>query len=385
MISFKDFLNSKPLYYKEIDHNRIKIAYKRLKPHLNRPQKIVHIVGTNGKGSTGRIMATLLKESGYSVGHYSSPHILKFNERIWIDGENISDKLLEEYHKELFKILGEEISKSLSYFEYTTLLAFIATQNLDILILEAGLGGEFDATNVIDKDLSIITPIDFDHQDFLGNSIKEIATTKLNSIRNMAIIGFQPHKEVESLAKNLNFEIYLLKEIVDLKEAKEILAKIEKLNWGYFLYENSLLAINAIKLLGLEYNINSLEKVKLFGRFYPIRDNIIIDVGHNVLSAKACVEALKKRYNGKKRVILVYNSLKDKDFKSIIEIFKDYIKRVEIIPIESPRAVDIEDLKRELKRASIDFKIFNGIDKNSDYLIFGSFLVVENFIKKYLL
>jgi len=385
MISFKDFLNSKPLYYKEIDHNRIKIAYKRLKPHLNRPQKIVHIVGTNGKGSTGRIMATLLKESGYSVGHYSSPHILKFNERIWIDGENISDKLLEEYHKELFKILGEEISKSLSYFEYTTLLAFIATQDLDILILEAGLGGEFDATNVIDKDLSIITPIDFDHQDFLGNSIKEIATTKLNSIRNMAIIGFQPHKEVESLAKNLNFEIYLLKEIVDLKEAKEILAKIEKLNWGYFLYENSLLAINAIKLLGLEYNINSLEKVKLFGRFYPIRDNIIIDVGHNVLSAKACVEALKKRYNGKKRVILVYNSLKDKDFKSIIEIFKDYIKRVEIIPIESPRAVDIEDLKRELKRASIDFKIFNGIDKNSDYLIFGSFLVVENFIKKYLL
>ncbi len=127
-----------------------------LKPHLNRPKKIIHIVGTNGKGSTGRIMATLLKESSYSVGHYSSPHILKFNERIWINGENISDKLLEENHKRLFKILGRDISRSLSYFEYTTLLAFIATQDLDILILEAGLGGEFDATNVVDKDLSIL-------------------------------------------------------------------------------------------------------------------------------------------------------------------------------------------------------------------------------------
>ncbi len=215
-------------------------------------------------------------------------------------------------------------------------------------------------TNVVDKDLSIITPIDFDHQDFLGNTIKEIATTKLNSIKNMALIGYQPHKEVETLAKSLNFEIYLLKDIVDLKEAKEILAKIERLEWGYFLYENSLLAINAIKVLNLEYNINSLEHVKLFGRFYPIASNITIDVGHNILSAKACVEALKKRYNDKKRVILVYNSLKDKDFKSILNIFKDYIKRVEIIPIDSQRAVDIEDLKLELEKSSIKFEMFNG-------------------------
>ena len=385
MIGFREFLDSKPLYYKEIDHERIKIAYKKLKPHLNRPKKIVHIVGTNGKGSTGRIMATMLRESGYSVGHYSSPHILKFNERIWINGEDISDTLLERYHKELFKILGKEISEALSYFEYTTLLSLVATQNLDVLILEAGLGGEFDATNVVDKDLSIITPIDFDHQDFLGNSIKEIATTKLNSIKNMAIIGFQPHKEVERIAKSLNFDIHLLKDMVDLKEAKEILAKIEKLNWSYFLYENSLLAVNSIKLLGLEYNINSLDKVKLFGRFYPISSNITIDVGHNSLSARACVEALKRRYGGKKRVVLIYNSFRDKDFKSILNIFKDYIKRVEIIPIESDRAVDIEDLKEALKRAKIEFGLFKNIDNKNDYLVFGSFLVVESFIKKYLL
>jgi len=125
-----------------------------------------------------------------------------------------------------------------------------------------------------------------------------------------------------------------------------------------------------------------LEHVKLFGRFYPIASNITIDVGHNILSAKACVEALKKRYNDKKRVILVYNSLKDKDFKSILNIFKDYIKRVEIIPIDSQRAVDIEDLKLELEKSSIKFEMFNGINNKNEYLVFGSFLVVESFIKK---
>jgi len=128
---------------------------------------------------------------------------------------------------------------------------------------------------VVDKDLSIITPIDFDHQDFLGNTIKEIATTKLNSIKNMALIGYQPHKEVETLAKDLNFEIYLLKDIVDLKEAKEILAKIERLEWGYFLYENSLLAINAIKILNLEYNINSLEHVSSLVDFILLASELL--------------------------------------------------------------------------------------------------------------
>jgi len=384
MKSFGDFLNSKPLYYKEIDHKRIKIAYKILKPHLNRPKRIIHIVGTNGKGSTGRIVATLLKEGGYSVGHYSSPHILKFNERIWINGEDISNRVLEENHKRLFNILGRDLSESLSYFEYTTLLALVAMENLDIMVLEAGLGGEFDATNVVDKDLSLITPIDFDHQNFLGNTIEEIATTKLNSIRNRAVIGFQPHREVEIIAKSLNFDIYLLKDIIDLKEAKEILAKIEKLNWGYFLYENALLAVNGIKLLKLKFNIDSLDKVELFGRFYPISSNITVDVGHNALSAKACVESLRERY-GEERVILIYNSLEDKDFKSILNIFKDYIKRVEIIPIKSQRAVDIENLKRELKRANIEFGLFKNIDNKNNYLVFGSFLVVESFIKKYLL
>lgn len=177
-MTLKVFLEHKPLYYKEIDHQRVHLAYGLLKPQLKQP-RTVHIVGTNGKGSTGRILAHLAYKSGLSVGHYSSPHILQFNERIWIDGADASDEVLESGHQKLFAILGEEMSDALSYFEYTTLLAFVVLENCDLMVLEVKLGGEFDATNVCDKELSIITPIGIDHQAFLGDTIEEIAVPKL--------------------------------------------------------------------------------------------------------------------------------------------------------------------------------------------------------------
>src|SRR6056300_1098338 len=109
MDSFDTFLQNKPLYYKEIDHKRVHMAYALLKPHIKQP-RTVHIVGTNGKGSTGRMIAHLAYKSGLKVGHFSSPHILKFNERIWINGSDSSDEVLEESHQKLFIILGQEMS-----------------------------------------------------------------------------------------------------------------------------------------------------------------------------------------------------------------------------------------------------------------------------------
>jgi len=201
-LSFKQFIVDKPLYYKEIDHTRVHIAYDLLKPHIEQPLTI-HLVGTNGKGSTGRIMATLLHEAGKKVGHFSSPHILKFNERIWLEGKDSSDDELEIAHSKLYAVLGQEMSESLSYFEYTTLLAFVAMEKLDVMVLEAGLGGEFDATNVCSKALSVITPIGVDHQDFLGDTIESIARTKLNSMENKVLLGLQVYDEVYLLADKI--------------------------------------------------------------------------------------------------------------------------------------------------------------------------------------
>jgi dihydrofolate synthase/folylpolyglutamate synthase len=378
--TFEEFITDKPLYYKEIDHERVHKAYRILKPHIRQPLTI-HIVGTNGKGSTGRIMATLLHEAGKSVGHFSSPHILKFNERIWLEGADSSDEELEEAHGKLYGILGQEMSDALSYFEYTTLLAFVAMEKLDVMVLEAGLGGEFDATNVCSKALSVITPIGLDHQEFLGDTIESIARTKLNSINKKAILGLQVYDEVyavaDEVAKKRATTVYKVE-----REAHEQLLEItETLGWADYLHENAKLALKALDILDLPYKLESLKEVKIFGRFYPLLPNVTIDVGHNLLGAKALSRALKKKYNGEK-VILVYNTLDDKDYESILIEFKDRIKCVELMHISTARAVKIEDLKEVLDKLDITYRSFDSIVNNENYFVFGSFYVVEAFLKK---
>ena len=356
------------------------IAYAMLKPHIKQPLTI-HVVGTNGKGSTGRIMATLLHEAGKRVGHFSSPHIMKFNERIWLEGEDSSDEQLEEAHEKLYAILGQEMSDALSYFEYTTLLAFVAMEELDVMVLEAGLGGEFDATNVCSKALSVITPIGLDHQDFLGDTIESIARTKLNSIDKKALIALQVYDEVykvaDEVAKEKGTTIYK----VESEPFDELLTITEALGWADYLYENAKLATKALDILELSYKLESLKEVKLFGRFYPLLPNVTIDVGHNLLGAKALSRALKKKYKDEK-VILVYNTLDDKDYESILLEFKESVKSVELIHISTQRAVKEENLKEVLDKLDITYRSFDGIVNNENYFVFGSFYVVEAFLKK---
>src|SRR3989338_5911451 len=132
--------------------------YEKLKSSLTTP-KTVHIIGTNGKGTTGRFLANALCSMGVKVGHYISPHILEFNERVWLNGANATDAELEDAHVELQKLLSQSDSDSLSYFEYTTLLGMIVFKKCDFVVMEAGLGGEFDATAVFAKCLTLVTPI----------------------------------------------------------------------------------------------------------------------------------------------------------------------------------------------------------------------------------
>jgi len=373
------FLESKPLYYKEIDHERIHIAYEILKPYIRRP-KTVHIVGTNGKGSTGRIIAYLAYKSGVSAGHYSSPHILKFNERIWLNGTDVSDEILELAHQKLFAILGKEISNALSYFEYTTLLAFVVFENCDLMVLEAGLGGEFDATNVCDKELSVITPIGIDHQAFLGDSIEEIAATKIRSIQKKVLLAPQVYDEVVEVAKKISCNVGASL-VFDQGTHKgypcDVLKEIAKQKgWGGYLIDNAMVALQALDILNISYDINDLRSLELFGRFYQLADNIRIDVGHNPLAA----QAIEKALDGK--VVLIYNSLDDKDYEEVLRILKPKVKRVEIINIDSQRATTLEDIEKALKNVKLPYSDFDGkIDENENYLVFGSFYTVEAFLK----
>ena len=376
---FNEFLAHKPLYYKEIDPARVHQAYAILKPQINHP-KTVHIVGTNGKGSTGRMMAHLAYCSGLKVGHFSSPHIRKFNERIWINGSESSDEVLESAHQKLFPLLGKEMCDALSYFEYTTLLAFVVFESCDLMVLEAGLGGEYDATNVCDKMLSIITPIGFDHQAFLGDTIEAIATTKIRSIQKELLLAPQRYHEVEEVASRIAAQRGAILHIGGCtNENKQILEALSaQKGWAPYLVANGCVALQALDVLKIDYRVDDLASLELFGRFYPLADNIHIDVGHNPLAAEVIVNALEEK------VVLVYNSLDDKDYRTVLEILKPKVKRVELIAIQTERGVTRAKIEEALKQTAIPYGDFTGeINGGEHYLVFGSFYVVEAFLDQY--
>jgi len=373
------FLATKPIYYKKFDPTRIVKAYALIKDKLKHPKR-VQLLGTNGKGSTGRAIAHLAYSCGLSVGHFTSPHILNFKERFWINGKFATTLKLEEAHIWLFENLGKEMAEALSYFEYQALLSFKLFENLDLQIIEAGLGGEFDATSVANYELTVVTPIGFDHSDFLGNSLEEIATTKLKAMAKTALIAKQSdeivYKIAKEIAKDKATKLHFFKDIYpkSLKAVEEI---AKEKAWADYLVENILNATYALDILKIKYNLKDLKTLNLFGRFYQLKQNIIIDVGHNPLAAKAIANALKSK------VTLIFNILGDKDATEVLKILKPKIKEVKIIKIQTQRATELKNLETILQNLDIKYSYFdNKLKESENYLVFGSFYVVEEFLKQ---
>ena len=356
-------------------------VYARLKASLKLP-KIIHLVGTNGKGTTGRFLASALYSLGFSTGHYTSPHILEFNERIWLNGNNVSNVILSEAHAELLSLLTPQEAESLSYFEYTTLLAVFLYQECDYVVLEAGLGGEYDATAVFENILTLITPIDFDHEAFLGSDIESIATTKINAVQTRAIVAKQSHDEVMRAAQKIAQEKSLLietyGELLDEQDRIKITQVAKNNELPLYLQENLMLSIAALKVLGIDYTIENFKNAKLFGRLSRLKENILVDVGHNTLAAKSIYETLKEN-----KYILVYNSYKDKNYKEILSILQPIILHVELIDVADERIEETARLTEVMQELDIKYKHFKGVEKEKDYLVFGSFSVVEAFLKEY--
>ena len=379
-MELQTFLDKKPLFYSEIDYTRMPRIYESIKEKLTNP-KIIHIIGTNAKGTTGRFLASALYKRGFSVGHYTSPHISKFNERVWLNGSEASDEALQNAHTKLQTILKKEDSDALSYFEYTTLLSLLVYKDCEYVVMEAGLGGEHDATAVFDKVLTLVTPIGYDHQAFLGETIEEIAGTKLRAIQKYAILAAQS-EEVYSVVKILALKNSLIvkkyEEFLDIEDDNKIQKIAQELKLASYLVDNLSLSIAALKFLGINYATDDFGDARLFGRLSSISENIIVDVGHNPLAAEAIKKALSP-----KKYILVYNSYKDKDHAQILRILKPIIQSVELIDINDKRAQTFEVLKRTLNELGIKYTKFKRVNKEDSYLVFGSFSVVEAFMKSY--
>lgn len=354
-------------------------TWARIRHKVHLPE-IIHLIGTNGKGTTGRFLASALFSAGYNVGHYTSPHILRFNERLWLNGQDADNATLQQAFEKVMAWLDREDADALSYFEFTTLMAVALYERCDYIVMEAGLGGEYDATAVFEKVLTLVTPIGVDHQAFLGNTIEAIATTKLNAMSKTVVLGLQSHEEVYAIAAEIaaqkGAKLFRCESVLD-EDGIIMVQKVTKnMDLPHYLGNNLMLAASALQVLGVAFDADSFS-APLFGRMSQIAPNVWLDVGHNLLAAQAIAQTL-----GERKVTLVYNSYGDKDYIAILEVLRGNIERVELIDVTSERLASRRALEEALNSLQLPYGEFSGLASEREYLVFGSFSVAEAFLQQ---
>ncbi|GAA7238385.1 folylpolyglutamate synthase/dihydrofolate synthase family protein [Helicobacter pylori] len=377
----KAFLETKPKEYHQFDPSRFIQIYKDFKNAFFEIQaKVIHVVGTNGKGSTGRFLTLLLADQNFKVLHFTSPHVFEFRERFFLNGSVVEESVLENAHQQL---QSHAFSNACSYFEYATLLAVMLAKDCDYLVLEAGLGGEFDSTNALEKTLSVFTPIDYDHKEFLGDSLESIAQTKLKAMGSLNIIA--PQQElVLNIAQKIAKDKHAQLIVVQNEISQEVKAYIERYHLAHFLAMNLEVALKAFETLlpcNKQEVLKNLKPLNLIGRCELLSPNILIDVGHNPHSAKALKEEIKRIFNAP--IVLIYNCYQDKDAFLVLEILKPVVKKVLILELYQERVIKLEKLKGILETLGLEHALFEDLKENENYLVYGSFLVANVFYERY--
>lgn len=356
---------------------------------LGNPQdelKVIHVAGTNGKGSTCRYMYSILQQAGYKTGLYTSPFLEKFNERIEFDGEMISDEDLSVYTDRVLAEVKNMTDKGLespTEFEVVTAIAFLYFKEkaCDYVILEVGLGGSGDSTNVCKKPLvTAITSVSFDHMDRLGNTIEEIAKEKAGIIKDGCPVVTSCQDEaalgvIKAIAEEhgcqyiqtKDVEISISKEGLsgyqfDARLLEEYYGKLEISMTGRHQIDNAVCALTVLKVLEQQDNINiadehlyiGLKKARQHGRFEVMTDLddrpvVIIDGAHNIDGASALRKSMESLCEGKK-VLMAIGMLADKDVNGIIGEFTKITKDFVITEPENPRKLEASKLAMLLEK-----------------------------------
>lgn len=390
------------------------LALDKLFNHPHRKYKTIHVAGTNGKGSTSHLLAAILQQSGYKVGLYTSPHLVDFRERIRVDGEKISQQYVIEF---VAKNRGGFESVHPSFFELTMMMAFnyFADKEVDVAVVEVGLGGRLDSTNIITPNLCVITNISFDHMQFLGNTLEKIALEKAGIIKpGIPVIIGEAEGEVREVFSNTAKRVgapirfsedenivvshrqvnsYIEFDTVDYPQLKGELA-------GYAQVKNAntvLCAVDELKQLG--YNIKAeavytgfaqvCELTGLMGRWQVIQASspkIVCDTGHNVGGIQYIVQQLA---NESYRCLhIVIGMVNDKDITSVLDLLpKDafyYFTKASI-----PRALNEKELLMQAETKGLKGETYltvseaiKNAQKNSnpgDFIFIGgsNFIVAE--------
>ena len=408
---------------KSYDFKRIKAILSK----LDNPQqglKYIHIAGTNGKGSTSNFIYNMLRKEGYRVGLYTSPHLERYTERIIISGEEISQEDFVKYGLKTLeaeeKILDE--FEMMTYFEFITVIMFLyfKEKNCDICVLEVGMGGLSDSTNVIlkeDKLVSIITPIGLDHTQYLGETIEEITEQKAGIIvDNVPVVTSNIDEKIlkilEEKAKEKNTKLYTLSnvkvenlEISDkgtkytLSYKNEKIIDIEVSIIGYYQLYNSVLSILSLLILR-ERNILKIsdESIKRgikdtfwAGRMEIIRKNpiIVLDGAHNMNGISSLVENIKLFNYGKLYVIT--SILEDKEHEKMLEKLSEKANEIILVNLNTKRKTDLSILEKEALKYNDNVKIIDSLEdainntikksKSNDLIIISGSLYLVSEVK----
>lgn len=372
----------------------------RLAEFFGNPQdklRFIHVAGTNGKGSTTSMLASILTESGEKVGLFTSPHIEDFRERIRINGEMISEEEVISFCQEV-KALNIDFEPS--FFEITwimTLVHFLKKETT-ICVIETGLGGRLDATNIITPILSIITNIGLEHTNFLGETLGEIAFEKAGIIKSAipVVIGETLPETIEVFRKKAlesNSELILAEEIsIQIPDDFPLLGDYQLKN-----YKAVFSAINYLNTRGFEINYETIKKglsnlslnTGFRGRLQVIEKSplTIMDVSHNYDGIKATLESIIKLNKGKLHII--YGTSSDKDIKSIFSLFPEEANYyfTEFSNERSAKLIQLMEESKEFKLKSTFFldpkealkTAQLSVKKEDTILIFGSFFLLSDF------
>ncbi len=355
----------------DFDLKRLKDLMNKFDNPQNTLNNVIHIAGTNGKGSTASFLKEILEAHDLSVNIYTSPHLINFNERIRINKKLISDK-------DLINILEEVELKNnrnpITFFEITTAAAFIAFKRFptDINIFETGMGGRLDATNIIEnKKLTIITKIGLDHEEFLGKNIEKIAKEKAGILRkNIPVIIAKQSKD-----KAMKTLVHAAKELNSIPIEIKRISKNTKLSLvGDFQYENASTAFTAAKFLIPSMSIykvrHALAKTSWPGRIqklndgkiFNLRKNVtIIDGSHNQDGAIVLDEYLTKNSLGKWNIII--GMLNNREVKDFVKIFKNHINQIYAITIPDKNSYSALDIKYKLDTLGFETNVSNSFEE----------------------
>jgi dihydrofolate synthase / folylpolyglutamate synthase len=389
--------------------DRVKIVANKLA--LNPKFPIITVAGTNGKGSVCAMLSQIYVQSAYRVGCYTSPHLICYNERVSINNQTISD---DDLCRAFAAVEAARGDVALTYFEMGTLAAMwhFCQQNLDICILEVGLGGRLDAVNIFEPTCAIVTTIDLDHMEYLGETREKIGFEKAGVFRanKLAICGDEnPPQSLLDYAMKIDANLQLINRDFQVKKsaqgwqyvAGDVQIELPNLGLtGDFQRNNAACAVHAVQYLNeilpaLQANIHAaLRAVKLTGRFQQIHANpqIIVDVAHNPQAAKSLAQNLQSSACAGK-TLAVFGMLADKDIEGVIAALASEIDDWYLADIHNPRGAKASDLQKILLRhaqessielfaelgAAIDAAYKNAA-KNDRIIVFGSFYTVADAI-----